>query len=227
LFQNHITYKSACANKKYFQQLLVIKFNDANVDRGTIYKGCDGMDSCLLTMMIGEEGTRKLGIKPVMILMFIDAKKPYWIKKQCAPHGKDKEAMEEFPEPEIDHYPDSNELTYIITDALLRYKPEISANYRKIRELFDKIEASAGISIVEFFRDYRSMKHHKESRRILSLLREELENSKLELKLVITVLVGGPSDQVTENLLRMNAPFELAITSKYRLKDKDSIEESL
>ena len=186
------------------------------------------MDPCLLTMMIGKEENGKRGITPEMILLFCMGEKPYWIKK-CTRTGEEEAASisDEAAENEFIHYPDSNELTYIITDALLRYKSEVSSNSDKIMELFNRIQSSTGLTLHEFFRDYRSMKHHKESRRILSLIRELFEDGKIETKLVINVLVGGPSDAVLDNLLRMNAPFELATTSKYRLKDKHGIEESL
>ncbi len=189
------------------------------------------MDPCLLTMMIGEEANGKRGIIPQKILLFCMDEKPFWIKKEC--FGKDisdvtgQMTSEGQNGEEITHYPDSNELTYIITDALLRFQPEVSSNYNKISELFDKIQEYTGLTTAEFFRDYRTLKHHKESRRILSLIRELFENGMIGAKLVINVLVGGPSEQVLDNLMRMNAPFELATTSKYRLKDKNGMEESL
>lgn len=189
------------------------------------------MDPCLLTMMIGEEASGKRGIIPQMILLFCMDDKPYWIKKEC--FEKNGSAIAEQVTSgdqvgeEITHYPDSNELTYIITDALLRFQPDVTSNHDKITELFEKIHESTGLTTAEFFRDYRTLKHHKESRRILSLIRELFENGMIGTKLVINVLVGGPSEQVLDNLMRMNAPFELATTSKYRLKDKNGMEESL
>lgn len=184
------------------------------------------MDPCLLTMIIGEEVGGKTGIIPKKILLFCMDEKPYWIKQECF-NNSSVETSDIQRGEEITHCPDSNELTYIITDALLRFQPEVSTNYNKITELFEKIRESTGLTTAEFFRDYRTLKHHKESRRILSLIREMFENGMVNAKLVINVLVGGPSEQVLDNLMRMNAPFELATTSKYRLKDKYGMEESL
>lgn len=188
------------------------------------------MDPCLLTMMIGEEAGSKRGIIPQMILLFCMDEKPYWIKKECSKNNGSTIAEQETSTnkaEEITHFPDSNELTYIVTDALLRFQPEVSSNHSKISELFERIRESTGLTTAEFFRDYRTLKHHKESRRILSLIRELFENGMINAKLVINVLVGGPSEQVLDNLMRMNASFELATTSKYRLKDKNGMEESL
>lgn len=178
-----------------------------------------------MTMIISEEGEGGRGIDSDNILFFCMDKKPYWVRKKFQ-SKKAKNTGDEAGN-ELKHIPDSNELAYVITDALLRYKPDISASYGRIKDLFAKIEDSSGLTMEEYFHKYRGMKHHKESRRILSLLREELENSQIKSKIAIQVLVDGPIQAVTENMLRMNAPFELCLPAKYRLKGENGIEESL
>lgn len=185
------------------------------------------MENCLMTLMVGGEGEYGRGIKPNLFLFFCGGKEPHWIRKDLGLHEEDKDESDETTIADVIHYPHSNQMTYVLTDLLLRFCPQISASYHKIRELFDKIESSTSMSVDEFFQNYRGMKHHKESRRMLALCRETFEDSKILSKIVMHVLIDGPQRQILDNLKRMNAPFELGITTKYRLKGKGGIEEEL
>jgi hypothetical protein len=147
----------------------------------------------------------------------------YWLKREF----KEADQEGENSDNGLKHTPESDELTYVITDALLRFYPQISESYEKIKELLAKIEASTNLSIQEFFLKYREMKNHRESRRLLSLIREIFEDSRFESKLAIHALVDCPAEPVIENLKRMNVSFELGITSKYRIKSKNGVEELL
>lgn len=181
------------------------------------------MSKCLMTLIVSETGQLDRGINPAFVLMLQKSDKYYWLKKEF----KDSERLGENDDNNAEHYPDSDELTYVITDALIRFCPEISSAYDKIMELLGKIENSTNLSTPDFFIKYRDMKNHKESRRLLSLLREIFEDSRIDSKLAIHALVDCPMEPVIENLKRMNSSFELGITAKYRIKGKSGVEELL
>ncbi|MCD4785706.1 MAG: hypothetical protein K8T10_17935 [Candidatus Eremiobacteraeota bacterium] len=187
------------------------------------------MENCLMTLMVGGEGEGEdgRGIRPNLFLFFCGGKEPRWIRKDLGLQEKDKDESDKTIIADVIHYPHNDQMPYVLTDLLLRFCPQISASYDKIRELFDKIESSTSMSIDDYFQNYKGMKHHKESRRILALCRETFEDSKILSKIVMHVLIGGPKIQIVDNLKRMNAPFELGITEKYRLKGKGGIEEVL
>ena len=185
------------------------------------------MEKCLMTLMVGGEGESGRGIVPELFLFFYGGKNPRWVRKDLGLNEKGKDESRTTSITDQIHYPQSGQMTYILTDLLLRFCPHISDSYDKIRSLFDKIESSTSMSIDEYFQNYRGMKHHKESRRMLALCRETFEDSRILSKIVMHVLIGGPQKQIIDNLKRMNAPFELGITTKYRLKGKGGIEEAL
>lgn len=176
-----------------------------------------------MTLIVSESGQQDRGIDPAFVLMLCKSDRYYWLKKEF----KDNERSGENDDNNSTHYPESDELTYVITDALIRFCPEISGASEKIKELLNKIETSTNLSTSDFFVKYREMKNHKESRRFLSLMREIFEDSRIDSKLAIHALVECPVEPVIENLKRMNASFELGITAKYRIKGKNGVEELL
>jgi hypothetical protein len=158
-------------------------------------------------LLVGSFERYRGGINPDLMLSLHEGTRLAWTARSVTP-----DLYDTAPTPNGPLVPGA-ESKHLITDALLRFCPEVSAHAAQLLDLRARLESLAPDKLRPDHWDVAALGASDElAGALLREARTLMETGAIHAKLVLVVLQDANEDPLTDNLLRLNARREICMS---------------